>query len=127
MQSTTAPFPAAVTAPRGTGPTTTNKTATTPSPNPASIVTRSFEKDLNAYLAGTSGGAGSLQGIVNYNTAHPVEGLKYQQRELTAALSPDTSALAADTAAGKASNAAVIDALLSDTDVIVVASGNGLV
>ena len=55
---------------------------------------------------GTSGGAGSLQGIVNYNTANPVEGLKYQQGQLAGALSPDLSALAADTAAGKAANAA---------------------
>ena len=39
--------------------------------------------DLNAYLR-WSGGAGSLQEIVDYNTANPVEGLKYQQRELTA-------------------------------------------
>ena len=74
-----------------------------------------------------SGGAGSLQGIVNYNTANPVEGLKYQQGQLLGALSPDTSALAADTAAGKAANAAVIDTLLADTDVIMVPSGNGLV
>ena len=128
ITSTTAPFPAAVTALTGAGATTTVKTAATPSPNPASIVTRSFEKDLNAYLGGTSGGAGSLQGIVNYNTAHPVEGLKYQQRELTAALSPDTSALAADTAAGKASNAAVIDALLADgSDAVMVPTGSTLV
>ena len=69
--------------------------------DPASIVTRSFEKDLNAYLGGTSGGAGSLQGIVNYNTANPVEGLKYQQGQLLGALRPDLAALAADTAAGK--------------------------
>ena len=103
------------------------KTVGTPSPNTASIINRSFEKDLNAYLAGTSGGAGSLQGIVNYNTANPVEGLKYQQGQLTGALSPDLSALSADIAAGKASNAAVIDALLADTDVIMVPSGNALV
>ena len=64
------------------------KTIGTPSPNPPSIVARSFEKDLNAYLGGTSGGAGSLQGIVNYNTANPVEGLKYQQGQLVSSLQP---------------------------------------
>jgi hypothetical protein len=127
ISSTAAPSAAVLTALTAVGATTVTKTVGTPSPNTASIVTRSFEKDLNAYLAGTSGGAGSLQGIVNYNTANPVEGLKYQQGQLLSALSPDLSALAADTAAGKASNAAVIDALFTDTDVVVVPSGNGLV
>src|SRR4029079_18076742 len=107
------------------GATSVTKTAGTVSA--ASVITRSFEKDLNAYLGGVAGGAGSLQGIVNYNTANPAEGLKYQQRELTPALSPDRSALEADTAAGKAANAAVIDAALTDADVIMVPSGNALV
>ena len=106
ISSTTAPYPAAVTAVTGLGATTVTKTVGTPAPNPPSIVARSFERDLNAYLGGVSGGAGSLQGIINYNAANPVEGLKYQQRELTAALSPDLSAFDADMAAGKASNAA---------------------
>ena len=45
-----------------------------------------------------------------------------------AALSPGpVGATTADLAAGKASNAAVIDALLADTDVIMVPSGNALV
>ncbi len=83
IANTTAPYPAAVTALGTAGLTTVTKTVGTPSPNPASIVTREFERDLNAYLGGTSGGAGSLQGIINYNAAHPVEGLKYQQRDLT--------------------------------------------
>ena len=100
----------------------------TPPPNPASIVTREFKRDLNAYLADTSGGARSLQEIINYNTANPVEGLKYQQGELTAALAPDPSAYAADHAAGLASNRAVIDALLADgSDAVMVPSGNALV
>ena len=71
------------------GATTVVKTVGTPSPNPASIVTREFKRDLNAYLGGTSGGAGSLQGIIDYNTANPVEGLKYQQGELIAAQAVD--------------------------------------
>jgi Asp-tRNA(Asn)/Glu-tRNA(Gln) amidotransferase A subunit family amidase len=127
ISNTTAPYPAALTTVTGLGATTTVKAVGTPSPNTASIVARSFEKDLNAYLGGTSGGAGSLQGIVNYNTANPAEGLKYQQGQLVSSLSSDTSALAADTAAGKASNAALIDTLLADTDVIMVPSGNVLV
>ncbi|HEX6027093.1 MAG TPA: hypothetical protein VFZ00_34155, partial [Solirubrobacter sp.] len=127
IDSTAAPYPAAVAAVTGLGATAVTKTVGTPSPNPPSIVSRSFEHDLNAYLGGVSGGAGSLQGIVNYNTAHPVEGLKYQQRELIAALSPDLSSFEADLTAGKASNAALIDDLLSDTDVIMVPSGHALV
>ena len=128
INSTAAPFPAAVTALQGIGATTTVKTAATPSPNPPSIVARAFEQDLNRYLGGVSGGAGSLQGIVDYNAAHPVDGLKYQQRELTAALSPDLSSYASDLAAGKAANAAVIDALLADgSDAVMVPSANALV
>ncbi|WP_053225669.1 amidase family protein [Solirubrobacter soli] len=119
-------LPAGVaTALTGVGATTVTKTAGTVSA--PSVIARSFEKDLNAYLAGVSGGAGSLQGIVNYNTANPVEGLKYQQRDLQASLSPDVSALAADTAAGKTQSAGVLDALLSDTDVIAAPAGSALV
>jgi Asp-tRNA(Asn)/Glu-tRNA(Gln) amidotransferase A subunit family amidase len=125
--STAAPYPAAVAALGGLGATTVTKTVGTPEPNPPSIVGRSFERDLNAYLGGVSGGAGSLQGIVDYNAAHPVEGLKYQQRDLISALSPDLSAFDADLATGSASNAAVIDGLLADTDVVMVPSGDPLV
>ena len=116
---------AAVSAITGLGATTLTRTAGTVST--PSIVTRAFEGDMNAYLGGTSGGAGSLQGIVNYNAAHPVEGLKYQQRDLTGALDPDTSALAADTAAGKAAAAGVLDALLDGSDVIAAPAGNAIV
>ena len=71
-----------VTALTGAGATTVDQDDRHAEPNPASIVTRAFKQDLNAYLAGTSGGAGSLQGIIDYNTANPVEGLKYQQGQL---------------------------------------------
>ena len=97
----TAPYPAAITALTGAGATTVDQDDRHAAPNTPSIVTRAFEKDLNAYLGGTSGGAGSLQGIVNYNTANPVEGLKYQQGQLTGGASPDLSALAADTRRGQ--------------------------
>jgi Asp-tRNA(Asn)/Glu-tRNA(Gln) amidotransferase A subunit family amidase len=127
IASTTAPYPAVVTALQSLGATTVTKTIGTPSPNPPSIVTREFRRDLNAYLGGTSGGAGSLQGIINYNASHAVEGLKYQQRELLDAESPDLTNYEADKAAGQASNRALIDALLADTDVIAVPSGNALV
>ena len=86
MESANAPYPAAIAAVTGAGATTVTKTVGTPDPNPPSIVSRSFETDLNAYLAETSGGAGSLQEIVDYNAANAVEGLKYQQGELLGAL-----------------------------------------
>ena len=89
ISSTTAPYPAAVTAVTGLGATTVTKTVGTPSPNPPSIVTARSRRTSTPTSAGTSGGAGSLQGIVNYNTANPVEGLKYQQGQLIGALSPD--------------------------------------
>ena len=83
-------------------------------------------------------GAKSLQEIIDYNTANPVEGLKYQQGQLIAAQAVDladpatAAAYEADKTAGKASNRALIDAILTngtadtsdDVDVIVVPSGN---
>ena len=49
INSTTAPYPTAITALQGVGATTAVKTIGTPA-NVASIISRSFEKDLNAYL-----------------------------------------------------------------------------
>jgi hypothetical protein len=122
--STAAPYPAVLTALQGLGATTTVKTIGTPSPNPPSIVASEFKRDLNAFLAPRSM---SLQAIIDYNAANPVEGLKYQQGQLIGANTPDLSTYEADRAAGKASSAALIDGLLSDTDVIVVPSGDPLV
>ena len=89
-----------------------------------------------------TGGAGSLQEIIDYNIANPVEGLKYQQGELIDAQAVDladpatAAAYESDKTTGKASNQAVIDTILNngtpgdtsdDFDVIVVPSGNALV
>src|SRR4051794_1353634 len=141
VNSTTAPFPAAVTVVQGLGATTVNATAATPAATP-SIVTREFKRDVNAYLADTAGtGAKSLADIIGYNTANPVEGLKYQQGELTAAQAVDLTGAAGtayetDKAAGLASNKAVIDSILNngtpadtsdDFDVVMVPSGNALI
>jgi amidase len=83
-----------------------------------------------------------VQAIIDYNDAHPVEGLKYQQGELISAQAVDLSDPAtedvyeADKAFGKASTQALIDTILDngtpdDTsdefDVVVVPSGNSLV
>lgn len=142
VSSTTVPYPSAVAAIQALGATTVVTTVGTPSPNPPSIVTREFKRDLNGYLAGVTGGATSLQGIIDYNNANPVEGLKYQQGELTDAQAVDLSdpataaAYDSDKASGKASNQALIDAILNngtpadpsdDVDVIAVPSGNPLV
>jgi Amidase len=136
IASTAAPYPAAVSAVEALGATTAVKTVGTPSPNPPSIVLREFERDLDDYLSGVSGGAGSLDGIIAYNEAHPAEGLKYQQRELVEAAAADLSAYEADRDAGLAATRAVIDGILSndtpgdaadDFDVVMVPSGNALV
>jgi Asp-tRNA(Asn)/Glu-tRNA(Gln) amidotransferase A subunit family amidase len=121
----------------GIGATTVLTTVGAPFPDPPSIVTREFGRDLNAYLSTMRRGRGarSLQAIVDYNEANPVEGLKYQQRELLDALTPDLSTYEADKATGLASNRAVIDDILSnntpdpadDFDVIMVPSGDDLV
>jgi len=145
ISSTTAPYPTVVAAIEALGATTVVKTIGTPSPNPPSIVLSEFERDLDAYLPTlriTKGGAKSLDEIIAYNLENPVEGLKYQQRELLDAQLIDLSdpttlaTYEADKAAGLASNKALIDALLDggtpgdpsdDVEVIVVPSGNALV
>jgi Asp-tRNA(Asn)/Glu-tRNA(Gln) amidotransferase A subunit family amidase len=145
IDSNAAAYPAAVTAIQGLGATTVVKTIGTPSPDSPSIVMSEFKRDLNAYLAGLKipkGEAKSLAEIIAYNTANPVEGLKYQQRDLLAAqavdLSDPTTAAAyeSDKTTGKAVNKALIDAILNngtpddpadDFEVIMVPSGNALV
>ncbi len=138
-----APYPDVVSALEGAGATTVVKTIGTPSPNPPSIVLREFKRDLNAYLsAAGGGGAKSLQGIIAYNEANPVEGLKYQQRELLEAQSVDLSdaataaAYAADRSAGRAATQALIDGVLDngtpadrsdDFDAVAVPSGHALI
>jgi amidase len=143
IASTTAPYPAVVTALTALGATTVVKPVGTPSPDSPSIVSREFKRDLDAYLATVPGaGAKSLQEIIDYNAANPVEGLKFPQAQLTAAQAVDLSdsataaAYAADRDDGKLANRVVVDTILSngtpfdftdDFDVVVVPSGHGLV
>jgi amidase len=142
VSSTTAPYPSVVAELTALGATAVVKTVGTPSPNPPSIVTSEFKRDLDAYLAGVHGGVKSLAQIIDYNTTDPIEGLKYQQGELIGAQAVDLSdpataaAYNADLTAGKASNRALIDAILNngtpgdpsdDFDAVVVPSGNALV
>ena len=90
IANATDPYPAVVNVLQAKGATVTVVTVPTPSPNPASIVGSEFKRDLNNYLgSGHKGGASSLQGIIDYNTKNPVEGLKYQDGELIAAQAID--------------------------------------
>jgi amidase len=121
IASTTDPYPAVVASLQALGATVVVKTITAPSPNPPSIVSAEFKRDLNGYLAaGHTGGASSLQAIIAYNFAHPAEGLKYQQGALVAAQGVDLSdlstatAYAANLAVGRASSQAVIDTILNN-------------
>ena len=89
----------------------------------ASIVLTEFKSGLDEYLPtlrpSPKGVARSLQEIVDYNIANPVEGLKYQQRELLDALAivlSDPATLAtyeANKADGLASYRALIDGILN--------------
>ena len=144
--STTAPYPTVVGTLQSLGATTVVTTIGTPSPDPASIVLTEFKRDLDAYLPtlrpSPKGVARSLQEIVDYDLANPVEGLKYRQRELLDALAIDLSdpatlaAYEANKADGLASYRALIDSILSngtpddtsdDLEVVVVPSGHALV
>lgn len=145
IDSTSGPYPAVLDALASLGATTVVTSIGTPSPNPPSIVLTELERDLDAYLLGLrikKGDPKSLQEIIVYNEANPVEGLKYQQRDLLAAQAVDLSdpataaAYEADRDAGKAASRALIDAILDggtpgdpsdDVDVVVVPSGNSLV
>jgi Asp-tRNA(Asn)/Glu-tRNA(Gln) amidotransferase A subunit family amidase len=143
ISSTTAPYPAVVSALQGAGATTSVVTIGTPSPSPPSIVPTEFKRDLDAYLGGIPGpGAKSLQGILDYDNANPVEGLKYQQGELLAAEAVDlsdpatASAYQTDLTTGRDATRALIDGILDngtpddpsdDFDAIVVPNGNALV
>jgi Asp-tRNA(Asn)/Glu-tRNA(Gln) amidotransferase A subunit family amidase len=107
------------------------------------VVLAEFKRDLNAYLSNMRGrGPGSLQEIIDYNIANPVEGLKYQQRQLLEAQAVNlsdlaiASAYAADLAAGKSASQELIDTILSngtpddpsdDIDVIMVPPGDDLI
>ncbi len=100
ISSTAAPYPAAVSTIQALGAVTEVKTVGTPSPNPPSIVLREFERDLDAYLAGVSGGAGSLEEIIDYNEANPVEGLSTSSASWSRRRGADLSTYEADRDAG---------------------------
>ena len=63
----------------------------TPSPNPPSIVDERVQARPERVPGRRPGSAKSLQGIIDYNAANPVEGLKYQQGQLIGARRRRTS------------------------------------
>ena len=108
---------------RSARPTVT-KTAGTPSPNPPSIINRAFEKDLNAYLARHLRRRGLAAGHRQLQHREPGRGPQVPAGPAgRRALRRTSSALRGrHSPRARPSNAAVIDALLADTDVIIVPS-----
>ncbi len=142
ITSVAASYPGAVAAIADAGATTVTKTLPA-APTTPSIVTREFKRDLNAYLSGIPGaGAKSLQGVIDANVASPVEGLKYNQRDLVDAQTvdladgPTATAYDTDKTTGLAEAKAYIDGLLNngtpadltdDVEIMAVPSGNPLI
>ena len=136
VASTVVPYQTAVSTLTTAGATTVTVSFSAPLPNPPSIVSREFKRDLDTYLADTRGQAAkSLQQIIDYNTANPVEGLKYRQAELIEAQAADLSLYLSDLQLGKASSQALIDTVLGngtadpadDFDAVLVPGGNALI
>ncbi len=95
-KTTTVPYPEAVAKLATLGATTNEVTPGTGTTAP-SVIPYEFHSDLNAYLSTPKGftkhskGAKSLQEIIEYNNANPVEGLKFGQAGLVAAEAVETS------------------------------------
>ncbi len=131
VSSTSAPYLDAIAKLQGLGATVTQVSIAAPAATD-SVVATEFKRDLNAYLGATKPGT-TLQSIIDYNVANPVEGLKYQQGQLLAVQAidladPATNAkYTADLANGKAANKAVLDSVLSGYDLILVPSGSNVI
>ncbi len=140
VSSTTAPYPTAVKELETLGASTTVVTpgAATSAP---SVVPYEFHRDLDSYLAKTSGPK-SLQEVVEYNKANPIEGLKFGENSLLAAAAieytnPTTTATFEENLAkGQTEDRAVIDNIINhgtpgepsdDYAGIMVPSGSSLV
>jgi amidase len=86
-----------------------------------SVIPYEFHRDLNAYLAKEPEptAKSSLEKIIAYNTANPIEGLKFNEAGLTAAQAteiekPETkTAYEENLAKGQTEDRAVIDAILA--------------
>ncbi|HWC84972.1 MAG TPA: amidase family protein [Solirubrobacteraceae bacterium] len=101
-----------------------------------SVIPYEFHRDMDAFLAGVPGsGPKSLAQIIAYDSAHPVEGLKFGQDGLTNAAAVDytnpatTSAYQSNLAQGRSQDRAVIDGILGSGpySAIMVPEGSTLV
>lgn len=140
VASTTAPYPTAVAELGTLGATATVVTPGTGTTAP-SVIPYEFHRDLDAYLSSPKGftkhskGAKSLQQIIEYNNADPVEGLKYGQGGLLAAEAVETTNPATtatyqeNLAKGQTEDREVIDSILKGGgySALMVPSGSPLV
>jgi amidase len=141
ISSTTVPYPTAVSELTTLGATTKVVTPGAASKTP-SVIPYEFHKDLNEFLSSETTGAKSLQEIIEYNTANPVEGLKFQENGLLAAEATETenpttkATYEENLVKGQTESRAVINNILNagtpeepadDYSVIMVPSGNALV
>ncbi|MGD0451978.1 MAG: amidase family protein [Solirubrobacteraceae bacterium] len=135
LSSTTVPYPEAVSELTTLGAATTVVTpgAATTAP---SIIPYEFHAGLDSYLSSTTGtGPKSLQQVIEYNNANPVEGLKFGQTGLLAAeaveyTNPTTTATYEESLTkGQTQDRAVINSILEagGYSAIMVPSGNALV
>ncbi len=133
INNTNAQYQAAITAIQALGATTVLIPTPSPAQNFSDILASEFKRDLNAYLSRLPASAPmkSLQDIIDYNTAHADEALKFGQTQLTASQGIDLSDPAtnatyvANRDGGRAATRAAIDnALTANTlDAIMTPSG----
>jgi Asp-tRNA(Asn)/Glu-tRNA(Gln) amidotransferase A subunit family amidase len=140
VSSTTAPYTTAVAELATLGASTTVVTPGTGTTAP-SVLPYEFHRDLDAFLSNPkefthwSKGARSLQQIIEYNAANPVEGLKFGQNGLLGAeavevANPTTTAtFEEDLAKGQTEDRETIDGILAGGGygAIMVPSGSPLV
>lgn len=120
VSSTTAPYPTAVgeLATLGAATTVVTPGAATKA---ASVLPYEFHQGLDEYLSSAPAGtAKSLQQVIEYDSANPAEGLKFQQNGLLAAeatetTNPTTKATYEENLAkGQAEDRAVIDSIVNN-------------
>jgi Asp-tRNA(Asn)/Glu-tRNA(Gln) amidotransferase A subunit family amidase len=141
ISSTTVPYPTAVSELTTLGATTKVVTPGAASKAP-SVIPYEFHQGLDSFLASEPTGAKSLKEVIEYNSANPVEGLKFQQNGLLAAEATETenpttkATYEENLVKGQTESRAVINNILNagtpeepadDYSVIMVPSGNALV
>lgn len=108
INNSDATYQAAIAAVQAAGATTTltalGSSTPTRVPGSPSILSYEFKRDLNAYLARVKAKGGQVQSatldeVVTYNRANPVEGTKFGQGTLISSNNIDTDALADENAA----------------------------